>query len=93
MEKIILFDEIQEILCRAACQWAGVPLKESELKQTADDFGAMVDAFGAVGLRHWQGRRARKRTEKWISRVIEKIRAHKLQSKAGTAANAKAYHR
>ena len=28
-EQIILFDEVNEILCRVACQWAGVPLKES----------------------------------------------------------------
>lgn len=47
-EQIVLFDEVSEILCRVACQWAGVPLKEYEVKERAEDFTLMVDAFGAV---------------------------------------------
>ncbi len=37
-EQIVLFDEVSEILCRAVCQWAGVPLKECEVKERAEDF-------------------------------------------------------
>src|SRR5207253_2623883 len=66
MDSVVLFDEVQEILCRAACAWAGVPLKEKEVRKRAGDFGFMVDAFGAVGPRNWRGRWARRRTESWI---------------------------
>lgn len=93
MERVVLFDEAQEILCRVACEWAGVPLKEAEVKQRASDFGAMVDAFGAVGPRHWEGRKARKRAEAWIEEIIEQIRNEKLDSPEGTAAYAMAWHR
>ncbi|PLS17993.1 cytochrome P450 [Bacillus sp. M6-12] len=93
MERVVLFDEAQEILCRVACEWAGVPLKEGEVKQRARDFGAMVDAFGAVGPRHWAGRRARKRAEMWIEEIIEQIRDGKLDASEGTAAYAMARHR
>lgn len=26
--RVVLFDEAQRILCRSACAWAGVPLRE-----------------------------------------------------------------
>lgn len=52
--EIVLFDEMNELLCKVACSWAGVPLDSSQLKETAEDFYAMVDAFGAVGPRHWK---------------------------------------
>ncbi|PLT33604.1 cytochrome P450 [Bacillus sp. V5-8f] len=92
-DKIILFDEAQDALCRAACDWAGVPLKESELKDRANDFSAMVDAFGAVGPRHWKGRRARTRAEEWIQQVIEDVRAGKLMASEGSALHAMAFHK
>lgn len=65
MDKVVLFDEVQEILCRAVCDWAGVPLTESEVGQRTLEFGrwskgpvpsgrgtggaATARAYGAVG--------------------------------------------
>ncbi|UOR10443.1 cytochrome P450 [Halobacillus amylolyticus] len=92
-KNIVLFDEAQEVLCSAACQWAGVPLKKSEIKQRASDFSDMVDAFGAVGPRHWRGRKARARTEKWIRGVISKVRSGKLGATEGTAVYEMAFHK
>lgn len=89
---VVLFDEAKDILCRIACHWAGVPLLESEVKERADDFSAMVDAFGAVGPRHWKGRRARTRAEEWIKEVIEDVRAGKLKAEEGSALYAMAFH-
>lgn len=89
----VLFDEAKKVLCHVACRWAGVPLEESELTQRADDFYAMVDAFGAVGPRHWKGRRARPKTEEWIEGLIEGVRLGKLQSEKGTALHEMAFHR
>lgn len=91
--RVILFEEAQQILCRMACQWAGVPLQESEVEERAHDFGALVDAFGAVGPRHWKGRRARAKTEQWIRGMIEDVRAGKLKADEGTALHAMAFHR
>lgn len=55
MDKVVLFDEVQEILCRAVCDWAGVPLTESEVGQRTREFGAMVEGAGSVGPRNWRG--------------------------------------
>ena len=91
-DRIVLFDELQEMLCKVACKWAGVPLRKSEVKFRADDLGKMVDAFGAIGPRHWQGRCARKRTERWIEDIIEKIRAYQISPRIGSAAYNIAWH-
>jgi len=91
-EQVVLFEEANDILCRIACHWAGVPLQESEVKERADDFSAMVDAFGAVGPRHWKGRIARTRAEVWIRAVIEDVRAGKLKAEEGSALYAMAFH-
>lgn len=72
--QVTLFTEVQDILCRAACAWTGVPLQEEEVRRRASDMGAMVDAFGAVGPRHWRGRRARHRSEDWIIGIVESVR-------------------
>ncbi|MCE7056505.1 cytochrome P450 [Algoriphagus sp. AGSA1] len=91
-EQIILFNEVQALLCRAVCSWSGVPLREEEVQQRAKDLGAMVDAFGAIGPRHWRGKQARKRAEKWIGNLIKEIRNGKIQVEKGTAAHSIAFH-
>ncbi|MCY9134712.1 cytochrome P450 [Bacillus atrophaeus] len=91
-EKVELFEEAKNVLCKIACQWAGVPLEESEVKERADDFSAMVDAFGAVGPRHWKGRRARPRAEEWVRDIIENVRAGKTEAEKGTALYEMAFH-
>lgn len=93
VDQIILFEEAKDILCRIACQWAGVPLRESEVKKRAEDFYAMVDAFGAIGPRHWKGRIARNNTEEWIRKVIEDVRAGKLKAEEGSALYEMTFHK
>ncbi len=53
----------------------------------------MVDAFGAVGPRHWKGRRARTRAEEWIKGVIEAVRSGNLKAEEGSALCEMAFYR
>jgi fatty-acid peroxygenase len=92
-EKVVLFDEAKKILCRIACKWAGVPLDESEVMKRAEDFSSMVDAFGAIGPRHWEGRRARNRAETWIRGIIEDVRGGKVRVDENSAVYAMAFHK
>lgn len=92
-EQVVLFNEAKEILCRIVFHWTGVPLPESEVRDRADDFSAMVDAFGAVGPRHWKGKRARTRTEEWIKGVIEDVRSGRLKVRESSALHAMAFHK
>lgn len=86
VERINLFHETQELLCRAACEWAGVPVDETEIRERADDMVAMVNAFGAAGLRHWRGRQARSRVEEWVESIIADIRLKKIMPPDDSAA-------
>lgn len=92
-KKLILFEHAQELMCRIACEWAGVPIKHKEVKQRAHDFGDMIDAFGAVGPRHWRGRKARNQTERWVSGIISQVRKSKLKPEEDTALYKMAWHR
>ncbi len=92
-ETVVLYDEAKVLLCRAACRWAGVPLQESEAGRRANEFAAMVDAFGAVGPRHWKGRRARVEVERWIRGMVDDVRSGRLKAEEGSALHAMSFHR
>ncbi|WP_407270291.1 cytochrome P450 [Radiobacillus sp. PE A8.2] len=84
-DKVVLFEEMKNILCSVVCLWAGVPLSETEVTERADDFISMIYAFGAIGPKHWKGRSARNRAENWIKGVIVDVRSGKLSAAQGTA--------
>ncbi|MCC9165615.1 cytochrome P450 [Pontibacter harenae] len=68
-------------------------MQPEEVLERARDFTAMVDAFGAVGLRHWRGRTARNRGNAWIKNIIEDVRDHKLKPQEGSPLHVVAWHR
>ncbi|HZU32571.1 MAG TPA: cytochrome P450, partial [Candidatus Angelobacter sp.] len=92
-ECVVLFDETQRILTRAMCAWTGVPLPEAEAPRRARDFSRMVDAFGGVGPRLWNGKLARIATQAWIGRIIESVRRGQMQVDAESALGIMASHR
>ncbi len=93
MGEVVLFHEVEEILCRAACGWAGVPLAEPEAGQRTREFSAMIEGAGSVGPRNWRGLILRQRTERWIRGVVRKVRAGELRAEEGSAAQVVSWHR
>jgi len=93
MEEVNLFAETKKIMCKIACNWAAVPLQEKEVAQRANDLWALIDAFGAVGPRHWQGRMARKRCDTWTGNLVNDVRSGKLHVKKETPLYEIAWHR
>ena len=92
-DRIVLFDESQEVLCRTACEWAGVPLKEEETEMRSVQLGQMVDSIGGVGERYKRGRDSRKKCEEWIKGIIEEIRAGSITPPEGSAAAIISFHK
>ncbi|WP_165367949.1 cytochrome P450 [Phytoactinopolyspora endophytica] len=92
-DRVVLFEEAQELLCRAVCTWSGVPLHDDEVPRRALDMAAMVDAFGAVGPRHWRGRSARRRSEGWISGIVADVRTGDRAADEASALHTIAFHR
>jgi len=82
---VVLFDEAQRILTAAACEWVGVPLEADEVAPLAKQLGAMVDAFGGVGLRLWRGKAARASAQRWLAKRARDVRSHDLVPEHGTA--------
>ena len=92
-DRVVLFDEAHEVLCRAVCEWAGVPLEEESVAARTDDLAAMIDGSGAVGPRHWRGRRGRQRAESWMREAIAQVRSGEIEVSEERALGAIARHR
>lgn len=92
-EQVEFFYEANELLCRAACTWAGVPLQENEVGERTQGFMSLINSGGAIGPKHWRGRHARKKMNDWAQGLIEQIRAGTFSASEGTAAQAFASHR
>lgn len=90
---IELFYETNQILCKAACEWAGVELKEAEVAPRTQEFMAIIDGSGGIGPRYWRGKRARASLNKWLAEIIRKIRANSYSSPKDSAATVCAEYR
>jgi fatty-acid peroxygenase len=80
MDRVVLYPQLQEILTRSVCAWAGVPLREDEVDKRARQLSALFDGAGAVGPRHWRSRLARQQADRWISEIIERVRGRTYRS-------------
>ena len=80
-DTIILSQEAKIVLCKAACEWVGIPLNKRKEENIANDFYSLVDAIGSFGKRYLKGCIARKNLEKWLQNEIELIRKRKERSK------------
>ena len=93
VEEIELFAEAKNILCWVSCRWAGIPLQKSDLKEIANNFYAMIDAFGGLGPRYWKGKYARGKIEHWIGQIIDDTRAGKLKPDRSSALYAMSFYK
>lgn len=84
-EQIILYDEAKKIMCKVACEWGGVPIKEEELQKQAEQLAALFESPTALGPQHWKGRHARKQVEQWIGGLVQQVRDGSLLPPEGTA--------
>lgn len=82
----------QEVITRAVCTWAGVPVGESSVQTRTDEFAAMIDGAGSVGPRQIRGQVLRQRGEVRMRRVIERIRRGDVTVPDGSPAHAIAFH-
>lgn len=70
-----LFDEVGAMLFEAGCDWIGIPYEPDEVGRRTRDLLALVDGFGAPNARNVRARLARRRTDAWVSGLVERSRA------------------
>ena len=91
--EVALYDEAREILARAACAWAGVPLAEHEAGRRTRELTALFAYAGAIGPAHWWSRLARRSAERWIGSVVRQVRAGGIDPPEGCPLRVVASHR
>ncbi len=91
--QIQLYPRLQELLTRAVCAWAGVPLPAPEVETRTCHLTALFDQAGHVGIGHLRSRAARKAADRWAADIIDQIRAGKLDPPPSSAAYVVAHHR
>ena len=93
LSAVAVHDAAQDVLCRAACQWAGVPVIAADARQRTAEFAAMIDGAGAAGPRNWRALLLRRRTERWARALIDAVRGGHVQPAYDSALNVIARHR
>lgn len=84
IERVVFVEGAARLLCRVVCAWSGVPLDEGKVPARTRDLLALVQGAGAVGPRHWKGRIARKKAERWVSGLVEEVRDGRLAPPPGS---------
>ncbi|MDT7856248.1 cytochrome P450 [Rubrivirga sp. S365] len=92
-DEVVLFDEACEVLARAVCAWAGVPLPEDDVDKRTRQLTLLFNGAGSIGWRHVASRIARKRANAWAEGLVEDVRAGRLQPAENTAAHVISWHR
>ncbi|MBA2176194.1 cytochrome P450 [Halobacillus locisalis] len=91
-DQVVLFDEMQEVLAMAGCEWAGVPLEKDEVQQRTKEMIDMIDSFGGSLTRFREGKKARDSHQAWLEGIIKDVRKGRLNPKPNTAAYIMAHH-
>lgn len=71
---VVLIDETEAILCRAACRWAGMTLDRVDAPKRTRELRAMIEGAGTFGPRNWWAQMLRARTERWARRLVREAR-------------------
>ena len=91
-DRVILFDELQEILCRGVCGWAGISMSERDVRKRTLELGEMIEAAGSLGPRNWRAQFLRSRCERWARGLIESARSGAISFESGSPVQIIAQH-
>lgn len=75
---VVLYDELQSVITRSVCAWAGLPLSDEELPLRTSDLTALFNSAGASVGGHLRARLARKRVDHWMAKLVDRVRSREL---------------
>lgn len=67
--------EIEEMWVIAVCNWLGIPIRASNLKQRTTDIQEFVQLFSKYGFNRWKRNQAKNRIEKWLLFLVRQLRS------------------
>lgn len=65
-----LHEAMQHVLCRTACEWAGIHLSAEDLGKRTAEMSAMIGAAGSLNLAVPRALVLRRRAERWAKGVV-----------------------
>jgi fatty-acid peroxygenase len=78
-ERVVLHDEMEELLTRTSAAWSGVPMSERDVRLRTRELSAMVENAGTFGPSNWRARILRNRSELWARGLVARVRAGDLR--------------
>lgn len=82
-DEVVLFDELETLLCRVVCEWSGIPVAPFEVDERTRQMVSLIEGSIMVGPRYWRARIERRHAERWAANLIESTR---LQGAKGEGA-------
>lgn len=73
-QRVVLHDEVQGMLLRAACHWCGIEVTGDEAEKLTRACAAMIHGAGSVGPEQWRAQWLRQGAEHWARRQIRQFR-------------------
>lgn len=92
-QEITFFKEMEEVLFRAACDWVGIPVVERDVTRHTEELSQMIDSSGGFGPRHQKGRKARKKAEKWIMKLVTTTRKKEKRAPGSSILSQFSFHK
>ncbi|MCA9912005.1 MAG: cytochrome P450, partial [Anaerolineae bacterium] len=92
-DEVVLFDELNELLTRTVCEWAGVPLEPDEIPERTRQLRAMYDSAASVSVKHLQSRMARTISTQWAEDLIQQVRENPAVAPENSILHTWAQHR
>lgn len=73
-DKIVLYEEVQEILTRTMSKWVGIPVENDDFPDLAQDLTNMFEAAAKIGPAHHRGKKSREVREAWLTKIVKSVR-------------------
>ena len=81
---VVMLPEIETLLCKAVCRWAGIPLHDDEASERRQQLAALIDG-GCSGWAHLAAWRGHLTLQRWARRLIAQQRAGELVAPVDSA--------
>lgn len=91
--RIVLFDEVNRLLTRAICGWAGVPLPNGKISGMVRSLADMVENAGHMRAGTVKALVRRSRTERYLEGIVGEVRAGRIDVPEGSPLARIAAHR
>ena len=92
-DEVDLYPELLQLLTSNACDWAGVPLRDDEVRLRASQLSSLFDEAADPGLGHVRSLLARRSANRWAAGVVDAVRSGGLATEESTPVHTVAHHR